>query len=222
MLFLCLCNEYISLLIVFLGQNFIFRLVFILVFVMQNKEFVLNYCPPAGFPKRKSADFWTCAHYTLKAVIEAKTWENKRLRDYNWWWWSRTTYFMTPRSLLAVLRKHGLECKVLRCRFMRKDKRLECLKKEILDWPVVLAVANWLTKKKYFSRMKALMHWHYISLWWFDDVESCFYVYDSSSVREVDKDLKIWTIKIPYMYILKSWSLWFYKIFSSFWIAVKY
>jgi hypothetical protein len=54
-----------------------------------------------------------------------------------------------------------------------------------------LAIANGLTKNKYFSRKKALVHWHYISLWGYNDEEECFYVYDSSCVRDLDPDLKI-------------------------------
>ncbi len=189
---------------------------------MQDTEFILNYFPPAWFPKRNTTDVWTCANYTLKAVIEAKTWENKRLREYAGWWWSRATYFMTPWSLISVLKKHNIYLKILRYRFIKKADRIKHLKEEILGWPIILAIANWLTHKKYFSWRKALTHWHYISLWWYDDESECFYVYDSSCVREIDPDLKIWTVKIPYKYILKSWSLWYYKIFSSFWIAVKY
>lgn len=189
---------------------------------MKGKKFILNYYPPAWFPKRWKKDTWTCAMYTLKAVIEVKTWENKKLKDYADGWRSYISNFMSPRSLLSVLRKYWVGYKVLRYRCVDKSERLKLLKKEILGWPIILAIGNWLTKKKYFSRRKALMHRHYISLWWYNDDEECFYVYDSSCVRDLDPDLKIWTVKIPYKYLLKSWSLWFYKVFSSFWIAVKY
>ena len=189
---------------------------------MWTNKFVLEYIPPAWFPKRKKRDTWTCANYTLKAVIEAKTWENKKLKDYADWLRSYVSNFMTPRSLLSVLKRHGVKYKVLRYRSIEKMERLKRLKEEILWGPVILAIANGLTKNKYFSRRKALTHWHYISLWWYDDEEKCFYVYDSSCVRELEPGLERWTVKIPYKYLLKSRNIWYYKIFSNFGIAIKY
>ena len=200
----------------------IWFILFIYEFCMENTKFVLDYFPPAWFPKRSKRDTWTCANYTLKAVIEAKTWEIKKLKDYADWWWSYISNFMTPWSLTSVLKRYKIQYKVLKCRFVEKTERLRLLKEEILDGPVILAIANGLTKNKYFSWEKALTHWHYISLWWFDDEEKCFYVYDSSCVREVDPELKVWTVKVPYKYVLKSWSVGYYKIYSNFGIAVKY
>ena len=129
---------------------------------------------------------------------------------------------MTPRSLVSVLKKYEIKYIILKYRFIKKTERLSRLKEEIKWGPIVLATANWLTKKKYFSRRKALTHWHYISLWGFNDDEKCFYVYDSSCAREPDFNLKIWTIKIPYKYVLKYRNIWYYKIYSNFWIAIKY
>lgn len=189
---------------------------------MENTEFILEYTPPAWFPKRKKRDTWTCALYTLKAVIEAKTGENNNLKDYADGIWSYVSNFMTPRSLTSVLKKHKLKYKILKYRFIKKAERLRLLKEEILWGPIILATANGLTKNKYFSWRKALMHWHYISLWWYDDSEECFYVYDSSCAMELDPNLKKWTVKIPYKYVLKYRNIWYYKIYSNFGIAIKY
>lgn len=189
---------------------------------MENTDFILNYTPPAWFPKRKKRDTWTCALYTLKAVIEAKTWEDKKLKDYADWLRSYVSNFMTPWSLTSVLKKYGIKYKILKYRFVKKAERLKFLKEEILWGPIILATANGLTKKKYFSWRKALMHWHYISLWWYDDEEECFYVYDSSCAMELDPNLKKWTVKIPYKYVLKYRNIWYYKIYSNFGIAIKY
>lgn len=189
---------------------------------MWGNKFIIEHFPPAWFPKRKKKDTWTCANYTLKAVIEAQTWENKRLKDYADGLRSYVSNFMTPRSLLSVLKRNGIEYKVLRYRSMEKTERLAKLKEEILWGPVILAIANWLTKNKYFSRRKALTHWHYISLRWFDDEENVFYVYDSSCEMEMDSNLERWTAKIPYKYVLKYRNIWYYKIYSNFGIAIKY
>lgn len=189
---------------------------------MDNDKFILKYFPPVWYPKRKRRDTWTCANYTLKAVIEAKTWEERRLKDYADWLRSYVSNFMTPRSLLSVLKRYGIKYKVLRYRSLEKAERLKRLKEEILWGPIILAIANGLTKNKYFSWRKALTHWHYISLRWFDDSEKCFYVYDSSCEREVEPNLERWTVKIPYTYLLKYRNIGYYKIYSSFGIAVKY
>jgi hypothetical protein len=105
---------------------------------------------------------------------------------------------------------------------MKKSERLKLLKQEILTGPVILSIANWLTEKSFFSRRKALTHRHYISLWGYNDEEECFYVYDSSCVRKKDETLKVWTIKIPYKYVLKSRNFGYYKIVSNFGISVEY
>ena len=186
------------------------------------KKYVLPYTPPAWFPKRKPTETWTCAFYTLKAVIETKTQEELPLNRYAAWWWSSFSHFMTPRSLLRVLQKFNISHRILRARKLNKTERLQLLKYEITQGPVILATANGLTNKKYFSRRKALTHWHYISLRWFDDEEGCFYIYDSSTKRPVDKNLPIWTVKVPYQYVLKGRDIGYYKIFSSFWIAINY
>jgi hypothetical protein len=101
----------------------------------------------------------------LKAVIEAKTGENRKLKEYADGLRSYVSNFMTPRSLTSVLKKYEIKYKILRYRFVKKTDRLRFLKEEILGGPIILATANGLTKKKYFSWRKALMHWHYISLW---------------------------------------------------------
>ena len=124
-------------------------------------------------------------------MIEAKTGENRSLDDYADGWWSSTTKFMTPWSLVSVIKKYGLQCKILNCRFKRKSEKLKILKQEVLKGPVILSIANGLTKESFFSRKKALTHWHYISLWGYNDEEECFYVYVSSCVRELDENLKI-------------------------------
>ena len=85
---------------------------------MENIEFILEYTPPAWFPKRKKKDTWTCALYTLKAVIEAWTGENNDLKDYADGIWSYVSNFMTPRSLTSVLKKHKIKYKILQYRFV--------------------------------------------------------------------------------------------------------
>jgi hypothetical protein len=84
-------------------------------------------------------------------------------------------------------------------------------------------IANGQTKKKRFSRSKALTHWHYVSLWWYNDKKKVFYVYDSNTKRKTQHNEKPWILEVPYKYILKEWRIWVSRvIFSSYAFAVKY
>ena len=175
--------------------------------------------PPEWFPLR-SRKFWWCAHYSLKAVIE---WEKKienPIEKYSSNWWSRSTYFMTPWWIKKVLKKYNMKYVVLSARKLNDDERLFLLKQNLKDWPIILLIANWQTKKRRFHRWKALTHWHYVTLWWFNEKKKIFYVYDSNTKRNLWKK---WTLEVPYKYILKEWRIWVSRvIFSSYAFAVKY
>lgn len=182
-------------------------------------DYFVNKKPPEWFPLR-SRKFWWCAHYSLKAVIE---WEKKienPIEKYSSNWWSRSTYFMTPWWIKKVLKKYNLKYVVLSARKLNDDERLFLLKQNLKDWPIILLIANWQTKKKRFHRWKALTHWHYVTLWWFNEKKKIFYVYDSNTKRNLWKK---WTLEVPYKYILKEWRIWVSRvIFSSYAFAVKY
>jgi hypothetical protein len=45
-----------------------------------------------------------------------------------------------------------------------EGEKLELLKGNLKRGPIILLVANGQTKKKWFSRRRALFHWHYVSL----------------------------------------------------------
>jgi hypothetical protein len=72
---------------------------------------------------------------------------------------------MTPRGIKKVLKKYGLNYKILNARKLNDNERLFLLKQNLKDGPIILLIANGQTKKKRFSRSKALTHWHYVSLW---------------------------------------------------------
>ena len=103
------------------------------------------------------------------------------------------------------------------------DKKFGAFKQNLKDGPIILLIANWQTKKKWFSLSKALFHRHYITLWWYNDNKKFFYVYDSNTKRKTENDVLSWTLKVPYKYILKEWWIWASKIiYSNYAIAVKY
>ena len=183
--------------------------------------FLVEKTPPEWFPLRKRKIWW-CAHYSLKAVIEWKNEKIKNLEDYSVDWWSRNTYLMTPWWILKVLKKNKLKYSILKAKKLKKEEKLFLLKQNLKDGPIILLVANWQTKKRWFNRGKALIHWHYITLWWYDDNKKIFYVYDSNTKRKTQNEVLEWTLKVPYKYILKSWWIWATKIIHDYAIAVKY
>jgi hypothetical protein len=96
------------------------------------------------------------------------------------------------------------------------------LKENLKRGPIILLVANWQTRKSRFLWWKALTHWHYVSLWWYDDEKMIFYVYDSNTKKQtLQNDMK-WTLKVPYKYILKEWWIWASKLVYNFAIAIRY
>ena len=182
-------------------------------------DFFIDKRPPEWFPLR-TRRLWWCAHYSLKAVIEWKREKVKKIEDYSSDWWSRNTYFMTPWWVKKVLKKYKLKYSVLNARKLSDDERLFLLKQNLKDWPIILLIANWQTKKRWFNRWKALIHWHYVTLRWYNEKKKIFYVYDSNTKRSPGKK---WTLEIPYKYILKEWKFWVSRIiFSSYAFAIKY
>ena len=89
-----------------------------------NEDIVLILqTPPDGFPLRNRR-FWSCAHHSLKAVIEAKQGISKPMKAYSSNWWSRLTYLMTPWWIGKVLKKHNLEYEVIKA---IKDRGITCI-----------------------------------------------------------------------------------------------
>ena len=188
----------------------------------EDEIFLIEKIPPEWFPLR-TRKIWWCAHYSLKAVIEWKKWFKKSIEDYSSDWRSRATYLMTPWWIKKVLKKYNLNYSVIQARWLKKSDKLEILKENLKNWPIILLIANWQTKKKWFSRGKALTHRHYVTLRWYNDKKWFFYVYDSNTQRKTENWTMRWTLKVPYEYILKEWNLWVTRIiYSSYAIAVKY
>jgi len=184
--------------------------------------FVISDTPPEWFLLRDRRIWW-CAHYSLKAVIEWKNKKGKPIEDYAADWRSRTTYLMTPWWITKVLKKYKLKYSIIKARTLSDEEKLYLLKYNLRKWPIILLVANWQTKKKRFSRGRALTHRHYITLWWYDERKKMFYVYDSNTKRKTENETMKWTIKVPYKYILKEWWIWASKIiYNNYAIAVKY
>ena len=190
--------------------------------VWWNEDMVLILqTPPDGFPLRNRR-FWSCAHHSLKAVIEWKQGISNPMKEYSSNWWSRLTYLMTPWWIWKVLRKYNLEYEVIKAKKLKDQEKLILLKENLKKGPIILLVANGQTKRKWFSFCRALFHWHYITLWWYNEKEKMFYVYDSNTRRDTEQYLMKWTIKVPYKYILKEWWLWATKLLYNYAIAVEY
>lgn len=183
--------------------------------------FLVKKIPPEWFPLR-TRKIWWCAHYSLKAVIEWKWEKVKDIEDYSSDWWSKKTYLMTPRWILKVLKKYRLKYTVLKAKKLNENEKLFLLKQNLKDGPIILLVANWQTKKDRFNWWRALIHWHYITLWWYDQKKKIFYVYDSNTKRKPNNIVMKWTLEVPYKYILKAWWIWATRIIHDYAIAVKY
>lgn len=187
-----------------------------------DDSFLISDIPPEWFPLR-TRKIWWCAHYSLKAVIEWKKRIKRPIEAYSANWRSRKTYLMTPRWIIKVLNKHKLNYSIIKAKTLSKDERLYLLKYNLKQWPIILLVANWQTKKKRFSRGRALVHRHYITLRWYDEKDKSFYVYDSNTKRKTETEIMEWTIKVPYKYILKERGIWASKIiYNNYAIAIKY
>lgn len=187
-----------------------------------NEDIVLILqTPPDGFPLRNRR-FWSCAHHSLKAVIEAKQGISKPMKAYSSNWWSRLTYLMTPWWIGKVLKKHNLEYEVIKAKRMGEVDKLMLLKEKLKRWPIILLVANGQTRRNWFSLRRALFHWHYITLWWYHDKEKMFFVYDSNTRRDTEQYLMKGTIKVPYKYILREWWIGATKLLYNYAIAVEY
>ena len=185
-------------------------------------RFVIKETPPEWFPLRNRRFGW-CAHYSLKAVIEWKNNIKKPIEEYSADWRSRNTYLMTPWGIIKVLKKYNLKYSILKAKSFTKDEKLLLLKENLKKWPIILLVANWQTRDKWFLLWKALTHRHYISLWWYDEKNKIFYVYDSNTRRKTENGTMKWTLKVPYKYILKEWWIWASKIiYNNYAIAIKY
>lgn len=186
-----------------------------------DKDFMIKQIPPEWFPLRERK-FWWCAHYSLKAVIEWKWKKSRPIEDYSCDWRSRNTYLMTPWWIIKVLKKYKLSYSIIKANKLDGEDKLILLKEHLKRGPIILLIANWQTKRKRFSRWRALTHWHYITLWWYSDKNKFFYVYDSNTKRKTQEDVMKWTLKVPYKYILKEWWIWASKIINSYAIAIKY
>ena len=186
-----------------------------------NDMVVILQTPPKGFILR-NRKFWTCAHHSLKAVIEWKNGENKSLTSYAPDWWSRLTYLMTPWGLLKVLRKNNLEYSVLKTKWLKGEEKLQVLKDHLKKWPIILLIWNWQTKKKLFVRKRAMTHRHYVTLRWYNDKERVFYVYDSNTKRKTEQYILKWTVKMTYKNLLKERWIWASKILRYYAVWVYY
>lgn len=189
--------------------------------ILWDDNFVITQTPAEWFILR-NRKIWGCAHYSLKAVIEWKKKTTRPIEEYSSDWWSRNTYLMTPWWIKRVLKKYNLKYEVLRVRKLDEDWKLKLLKENLKKWPIILLVANWQTKRKWFILWKALTHWHYITLRWYDDKNQIFYVYDSNTKRKTQQYVMKWTLKVPYKYILKERWIGASKLIYNYAIAVKY
>ena len=127
-------------------------------------QFLILQTPPEGFIRRKG-NFGTCAHHSLKAVIEGKNRKPKPLQEYSCDWRSRLTYLMTPRGIKKTLKRYHLKTRTIQAKNLTYEQKVTLLKEELRKGPLILLIANGLTKKKFFSWRKALTHRHYITLW---------------------------------------------------------
>lgn len=189
--------------------------------IVWDDVFLIDKTPPEWFPLRKRKIGW-CAHYSLKAVIEWKENIQNPIEKYSADWWSRNTFLMVPRWIKRVLKKYKLKYEVLKAKKLDNNEKLILLKNSLKKGPIILLIANWQTREKRFSWWKALTHRHYVTLWWYDDKNQIFYVYDSNTKRETQQHLMKWTLKVPYKYILKEWWIWATKLIYNYAIAIKY
>lgn len=109
---------------------------------------------------------------------------------------------MMPRQIIKILKKYWFHPKIWFLKWKKEDK-LSILKHKLQAWPIVLMITHAYDAKKRFNLLRALWFHHYISIWWYNEKDQVFYVYDSSIATTIRKDIPIWNTTFSYNEIIR-------------------
>ncbi len=150
-----------------------------------------------------------CGVYSVKAVLEAF---NKVTRikpeDLHTNWISRITgAVFHPDYLVHMLESYSLVAKVGTVRYLSDNKKIMYLKSILSkNTPVIMMVGNGYQRNGEYSRLKAAIVGHIITVWGYDDSERVCYLYDSAVPKDhYSKKIPIGNIKRTYKQVLRDW-----------------
>ncbi|MDP4011886.1 MAG: hypothetical protein Q8P72_06730 [Candidatus Roizmanbacteria bacterium] len=153
-----------------------------------------------------------CGVYTAKAILEAYgKGIHRDPRKYHVNFINKISGAMfRSQDLINVFQKYSLNLKAVCAKDCDDSRKLSILKKLLLkDTPIPVFVGNGYTyahRMVSYSRVKALLVGHIISIWGYDDNENVFYLYDSAVSKEYyDKDIPIGNVKRTYQDFLRDW-----------------
>ncbi|KKU82270.1 MAG: hypothetical protein UY10_C0038G0003 [Microgenomates group bacterium GW2011_GWA2_47_8] len=150
-----------------------------------------------------------CGVYSVKAVLEAF---NKvagvKPQDFHTNWISRITgAVFHPDYLVHMLESYSLVAKYGTVTRLSDDKKIMHLKSMLSkDAPVILMVGNGYQRNGEYSRLKAAIVGHIITVWGYDDREGVCYMYDSTVPKELYvTNVPIGNTKRTYEQVLRDW-----------------
>lgn len=150
-----------------------------------------------------------CGVYSVKAVLEAfgKV-TGMKPKDFHTNWISHITgAVFHPDYLVRILKSYALEAKSDTVKHLSDDKKIMHLKFMLSkDAPVILLVGNGYQKNGEYSRLKAAIVGHIITVWGYDDREGVFFMYDSTVPKEhFATNVPIGNTKRTYEQVLRDW-----------------
>ncbi|MBI4066426.1 C39 family peptidase [Candidatus Gottesmanbacteria bacterium] len=150
-----------------------------------------------------------CGVYSIKAVLEAfDKVAGGRPEDFHTNWISRVTgSVFHPNYLIRIVQSYGLTAKAGSVKHLSDNNKLTHLKSILTkDTPVLLFIGNGYWKDGSYSRLKAAMVGHIITVWGYDDTEGVFYIYDSAIPKErYEQGIPIGNTKRTYEQVLRDW-----------------
>ncbi len=164
-----------------------------------------------------------CGMYTIKNVVESyKEDVNLKIKKYGLTNRNRFSWLMLPWSVLKMLKRHWLKASIGRYKTRCTDCKINFLKQLLHTWPIVLVIWHAYKWKKDFNIIKAVGMQHYVSLWWYNNHEEVFYIYDSwAPKRLIRDDLPIWNIALKYKDIIRCRRYWWFSKRNTY-ISIDY
>lgn len=153
-----------------------------------------------------------CWLITVKAIIETfNTQYNKKASEYASSKIHKIIKFSLPKQLSKILKKHNILHIYGKCKEKDVEKKIEFLKYNVKNWPVIILISHAYTKQNIFNIRKAIIKQHYISVRWYNTQKEVFYCYDShTELRE--SNLPIGNIQLPYQNLIS------YRNFAGCWL----
>lgn len=150
-----------------------------------------------------------CGVYSVKAVLEAYSKvTGVKPEDLHTNWISRITgAVFHPDYLVRMLKSYSLVAKIGTVKHLSDDKKIMHLKSMLSkDAPVILMVGNGYQRSGEYSRLRAAIVGHIITVWGYDDREGVCYMYDSAAPTEhYATNVPIGNTKRTYEQVLRDW-----------------